>query len=345
MALAARAAALRQRKPKPSAAPVERPAPPALVARVKCLMSEHGQMASDAWRRAWTTKGGGRGPDPSVYSAEFLAKFVEEVGEMAGRAASLVTQVKQLQGRCSAAAVAWEQHCRRTGQMDPDPRKQNAMQLQEFLEFWEKDGASMPSAELVSQVRSLTKTSPEAKAKWNQWFKRQGGQWSPNMHTRESLESFLRQMGQSSSEAEDLTGKVEEFLEDETNLLAWSAMCRKENKPHDPKQCEESFLRSFLEMCECQQEARPLKRHKGDGTAMALWVQNLPHHATAADLEDHFSIYGKAINAQVRGSEGRLTLVPELTEDAVQLMGVIMEHTHRIQGEQVLVRAMLEKSG
>ena len=41
--------------------------------------------------------------------------------------------------------------------MDPDPRKQNAMQLQEFLEFWEKDclGYEQIGATWVYHMRAV----------------------------------------------------------------------------------------------------------------------------------------------------------------------------------------------
>ena len=40
--------------------------------------------------------------------------------------------------------------------------------------------------------------------------------------------------------------------------------------------------------------------------------------------------------------EGLLTLSAEVTQDAMQLIRVLLEHSHRIHGETVKVRTMLQ---
>ncbi|CAK9049274.1 unnamed protein product [Durusdinium trenchii] len=314
--LASRAAALRRRPtPMPTTgaastvAVVAQPPPRALVDRVKCVMKEHGQMAYEHWHK----KCGG---DPEEHTAEQLAEFVEDIGKMVGRAARIVNEVKQLQGRWTAARVAWEQHCRRLKVPDPDPRKQNALQLQEFLDWWEEHGASVPTWELVNQVRELCRENAVAKCRWTQFCKSQegpGAQTNPVMQTKDCLETFMAQMREA--------GIVPEEDDEDT-------------KPADEPETKKPRIENGYPAAD------------KEPSAVSVLVQDLPDTSTAKDLEEHFSIYGRVLKSKVRRVDGELeglvVLSPEITKDAMQLIRVLLDHSHQINGEQVKVRTLLE---
>ena len=101
-------------------------------------------------------------------------------------------------------------------------------------------------------------------------------------------------------------------------------------------------------------------------TCVAVLVSQLPDETTAEDLAEHFQIYGrleilfsavvgallsllsqgKVLTARLRRRgaerEGLLTLSAEVTQDAMQLIRVLLEHSHSIHGEAVKVRTMLQ---
>eukprot|EP00913_Durusdinium_trenchii_P035427 g33153.t1 len=132
--------------------------------------------------------------------------------------------------------------------------------------------------------------------------------------------------------------------------VAWEQHCRRlkeDTKPADEPETKKPRIENGYPAAD------------KEPSAVSVLVQDLPDTSTAKDLEEHFSIYGRVLKSKVRRVDGELeglvVLSPEITkewrskpragrvEDAMQLIRVLLDHSHQINGEQVKVRTLLEK--
>lgn len=230
---------------------------PQLVARVRFVLRENGQMAENAWREACSARGD-TSFDPARHDPEFLASFIEQIGRLAAQASSLVEQVKDLKRRSPTANAAWHRFCQ--GKSDVDPKKFEASFLQQFIDYCrrclQKDADSQAcqeaNADTIQRVHHLQRITHDAKARWRTHCINSGkNSFDPKAHSEDFIQKYLQLMEAAGVKlpSQELVRRIKTLqAKDGTALQAWNEFCddRGEGR-YDPETHQDSFLESFLD--------------------------------------------------------------------------------------------------